>query len=208
MKFNNLLSILFAFAFFFADDPNGGGKPDDDPQDPPQDPPADPAPNEDVSELKALLEKERTAREELENKIAQRERAEAEKKGEWEKLYKESKEKWETKEKNFILSQSVNAFKAEAVKQGCTNADDLAALYQKDIRKLEVDTSTFMPSGNKLSELVSQAKEAKSFFFNQPAPKTDDIPPGRSREEHKSVDEMSIEDMKEAIKKQVTNRGE
>lgn len=183
MKFNNLLSILFAFAFFFADDPNGGGKPDDDPQDPPQDPPADPTPKDDVSELKALLEKERTAREELENKIAQRERAEAEKKGEWEKLYKESKEKWETKEKNFILSQSVNAFKAEAVKQGCTNADDLAALYQKDIRKLEVDTTTFMPSGNKLSELVSHAKEAKSFFFNKPAPKTDDIPPRKPSQE-------------------------
>lgn len=199
MKFKGLLAFLFAFCAFYADDPNGGGgdpDPKDPPQDPPQDPPKDDPKKPDDSDLRAELEKERLARKALEDKIAAREREEAEKKGEWEKLYKTEKEQWQAKETQFKLSQAMNTFKAEAIKQGCQNPDDLAQLLQKDIRKLQVDPATFQVDASEVSGLISQAKESKSYLFNKPAPKTDDLPPGKA----------SMESYTEAIRKCKTQK--
>lgn len=178
MKFSGLLAFLFSFAMFFADDPTGGGKPDDTPPTPKEDdtPPPVP-PKDDNSDLRAELEKERVERKKLEDKIAAQERQKAEENGQWEKLYKEEKEARETERNKFILNSATNAFKAEAIKQGCQSPDDLAQLMQKEIRKLEVDPVTFSFKEKSLQDLVSQAKTSKALFFNAPGPKIDDLDP-------------------------------
>lgn len=211
MKFNSLLRYLFAFAMFFAVDEEGGGNPDD--QTPPEDDPK-PDTNPELEKLsqslramEAQLEQERKAKLELENKIKEREQSELEKQGEFEKLYKAEKEKNETREKNFALSQAMSAFKAEAIKQGCQHVDDLAQIYQKDIRKAKVDLATYQVDTSNISEIISKAKEEKSFFFNKSAPKTEDIDQKKSRVEEKTVEDMSIEDLKNTIKTQISNGG-
>lgn len=139
-----------------------------------------------LSSLRAMeeqLEQERKQRSELQSKIEEQERAELEKQGNFEKLYKELKANTETKEKNFVLSQAMSAFKQEATKQGCTNVDDLSALMQKDIRKAKVNLADYSVDTEYIANLVSTAKEAKSYLFNKPAPKTDDIPQTKAGQE-------------------------
>jgi hypothetical protein len=102
----------------------------------------------------------------LKEQAAQREREEAEKRGEWEKIAKDNEAKAKEAEQRYTQATADNALTAAAAQAGVTDID--AALKLVDRSGVNVDSATGTVTG--ASEAIKSLVEARSYLTSTKQP--------------------------------------
>lgn len=152
---------------------------------------------------KILGEKKKTVaeNEELKKKLAEIESEKLQAQGKDKELaekYKKDLQTTEQKLKSATLqyAQTImfSAIKAEAVKQGCVDAEALIKLA--DLSSLDVDTETFTVSPEGLTTMISQMAAEKAYLFKNKVAGVKDAVPGSAVDKPMKMDAKNLSKMK------------
>lgn len=158
------------------------------------------------STLKSQLEEQSKLVDEFKNKELENETDLTKKVDHYKSQFETVQNNFNTQKDSFQMAIRKNAIINNLKAAGCEYTQDAIQLFKSDIKEIPVNDN-FEADSKAIENLLSKAKTEKPFLFKVDVPPTSDVNQTKNNGTPISG-ELSIEDMKNAIREQVSSQGE